>query len=505
MSYMASASSALRVSGGISGIDTDSVVKQLMEAQRAPLDKLNQNKQRVEWTRESYREISSKVVDFRQNKISSTYNLSEALNVNKAVVSGNTTAVTATATSAATGIAMKVTVEHLATKASLTGGSLTKSDGTKVTSSTTLSQLTGGSETGNYTIKINGTDVALTGKDTISSVISKINSKSEAKASATFDEIKGQLSITSKEYGGALTVDNTAGNAFASLLGLDGKTVVAAKKAEATINGTKLTFDTNVNTINGVKLNFLATSASATDFTTITNQSDATKVVDTIKAFVSSYNDLLNSMKTKVEETRYKDYAPLTTEQKKALSEEDAEAWTKKAKSGMLRGDEILKSAIQDMRAVITTGFSGKSGGTPLADLGITTGIYTEGGKLYLDEAKLTAAVEANPQGVIAAFQGTSTDRTKGVFNQLYDKLSGTLTKMYDKAGTSKTSTDLTAAFTTKSSMYKELTNFDKRISAMTTRLNQMETRYYTQFSAMESSLSKLNSQSSSLAGFFSS
>jgi len=45
----------------VSGLDTDTIVSELMEAERIPLDKLYQKKQLAEWTQEAYREISSSI------------------------------------------------------------------------------------------------------------------------------------------------------------------------------------------------------------------------------------------------------------------------------------------------------------------------------------------------------------------------------------------------------------------------------------------------------------
>lgn len=496
MSYMSAASSSIRVGGLASGIDTDSIVKQLMSAQRIPLDKLNQNKQLLEWKRDSYREINSKLVDFRQNKLS-LYKSSESLNAQKSTVTGNASAVTATATAGATGIDMSVTVNQLASKANTTGDALTTSDG-KAKTSTKLSQLTNDTGAIEYKLKVNKVEMTFQNSDSITAVISKINSNSEAKVSATFDEITGKLSITSKEFGGSVDVDPTSTFAKLAKMDTDNAVITPAKKAEVNINGTPLTFDSNVNTVNGVQLNFLSTSGTG-GASKISTQTDSSKVIETVKAFINSYNDLLSTMKSKTEETKYKDFAPLTTEQKKGLSEDEVKTWNEKSMSGLLKGDDILKSAMQDMRNVITTAL-GSVGGISLPDMGITTGTYSEGGKLYLDETKLKAAVEKNPQGIITTLQGT--DANTGVFNQLYSKLNDTVGKLADKAGTSRFNADIKAAFSTKSSMAKELKNYNNDILALTNRLNDRETRYYKQFTAMESALSKLNSQSSSLSKY---
>src|SRR5690625_1232776 len=55
----------MRINGFASGMDIDFIVKQMMMAERMPLDKLEQRKQTLEWQQEAYREVNAKFVDFR--------------------------------------------------------------------------------------------------------------------------------------------------------------------------------------------------------------------------------------------------------------------------------------------------------------------------------------------------------------------------------------------------------------------------------------------------------
>lgn len=48
------------------------------------------------------------------------------------------------------------------------------------------------------------------------------------------------------------------------------------------------------------------------------------------------------------------------------------------------------------------------------------------------------------------------------------------------------------------------LKNYNKRIDDMTQRMNDLETRYYKQYAAMEQAMSKYNAQSTSLTNFIS-
>lgn len=186
----------------------------------------------MNWTRDSYREISSKLYDFRINKLSDKYNLSSALNSNKAVVTGNTSAVKAESTSTANGIDMDVTVKQLATSTTLE----TNGVGLNKTGKTTLAELVTGKafndltdaeKEKDYTLNINGvsfssvndaTKSLFTGATSISTLVSTINADSKAGVIASFDEITGKLIIRSKTSG-APSNDPTS---------MDGKIVLGA-------------------------------------------------------------------------------------------------------------------------------------------------------------------------------------------------------------------------------------------------------------------------------------
>ncbi len=55
----------IRLSGLASGIDTETMIKQLMQAERAPVDRLSQKKQTMTWQRDAYREMNRALLDLR--------------------------------------------------------------------------------------------------------------------------------------------------------------------------------------------------------------------------------------------------------------------------------------------------------------------------------------------------------------------------------------------------------------------------------------------------------
>ncbi|HEY4431022.1 MAG TPA: flagellar filament capping protein FliD [Paenibacillus sp.] len=503
---------------GFSGMDIDSMVKSMMAAKRVPLDKLYQKKEILNWTRDSYREVSSKLYDFRINKLSDKYNLSSALNANKAVVTGNTSAVKAEAKASANGIDMEVTVDQLATKTTLETVGIGSNKSSKLTLAEVVTgkkfdQLTDSEKEKEYTLNINGVTFStkdndgneksiFNGTTSIATLVATINANSEANVNASFDEISGKLIILSKASGAPIIDDDKSKdgkielgseNTILNEVFKGVKALTLGDDAIVRINGSEeIKQKSNTFTINGVQLTLLAKSGSE-GTSKITSQTDPDNAVGTIKSFVEDYNSLLSYLNTKSNEAKYSGFTPLTEDQKKEMKESEILSWTKKAQSGLLKNDDILRSTISSMRMVITENL-GK-----LSELGITTGSYSEGGKLVLNESKLKLAISNNPQSVIDLFQGPASDPDEGLFDKLGGKLAVPLESLSKRAGTNKYSADLNSTFKEESVMGKRLKEYNTRISSMLTMLNNAETRFYKQFSAMESAMNKLQSQSNSL------
>src|SRR5690606_350529 len=114
--------------------------------------------------------------------------------------------------------------------------------------------------------------------------------------------------------------------------------------------------------------------------------SDPTKAVELIKGFVEKYNDLLDKLNAKLSEKREYDYEPLTDLQKEAMTEDEIKRWEEKAKSGLLSGDNILRSIVTGFRNAMIGAV--EDAGMTLADIGIKSNSWVDRGKLYIDEDK---------------------------------------------------------------------------------------------------------------------
>lgn len=496
-----------RISGLASGMDIDAMVKQLMKAEQKPLDKLNQQKQLMEWKRESYRETSTKLVSFLQDKLSKL-SLSSSISAQKATVTGSTEALSAVASSSASGV-LDITVERLATASRSVTLLDTDKDGKVIPfnmdGSTLLTDSALNISAG--FVKIGNANIEVTATDTIDSFVQKINNNKEAGVTALYDKNSG-LSLTSKTTGSSeIDIAPEISSAFKlkSTTGAD---------AALTVNGLAITKSSNTFDLNGVAITLKAPTNGTATRIEVTKDTD--KLVETVQSFVDAYNDVLAALNSKVSEERYKKYTPLSTEERAAMSDEEAKLWNSKAKSGMLKNDSILQETISEMRTAMLQGVDigrtegGKNKPLMLSELGITTGTYDTKGKLILDQEKLRTALEKDPDIINSFFgkQDSSTTLTNqytqqdGVFTKLKKITNVSLQKMAETAGTSRVSSDLTSTFLNTSSMGEQLTSLERRISDMTSRLNRIETNYFKKFTAMETAINRYNTQSSSLSSF---
>lgn len=271
-----------------------------------------------------------------------------------------------------------------------------------------------------------------------------------------------------------------------------GMTVYAASDAKVTVNGATVESSSNSISVNGLTLNLV--SASPGETVAITVSQDTDSVYNMVKQFVKDYNEILEALNDAYYAESARGYDPLTDEQKDAMSETEVEKWETKIKTSLLRRDNTLGSLITAMRSVMTDAVTVDGKAYSLASFGICTTNYSEKGKLHIygdqDDSegmtyddKLRAAIEEDPEKVMEVLQGIS--------KNLYDT-------MKDKMKVTELSSALT--FYNDKQLSKELKNYKEQLEKEEDRLSTIEDRYYSQFASMETALSKLSSQSSSLA-----
>lgn len=116
----------LRMTGMSSGLDTDTLISDMLRADRAKIDKVNQNNQTIQWKREDYRSITNLLRSFKDTYMdllnpSTNMRSSSAYSAFK-VTSSNSTGISATAISGAVSGSHTIKATQLATAANTTSG-----------------------------------------------------------------------------------------------------------------------------------------------------------------------------------------------------------------------------------------------------------------------------------------------------------------------------------------------------------------------------------------------
>lgn len=213
--------------------------------------------------------------------------------------------------------------------------------------------------------------------DTLSGLISKINSSS-AGVNAFFDSDTKKVTLTSKETGTALTLENDTSGFLSALNVMNMSTDVNAATdkseykgtdASFVMNGVAMTKQSNKFTLNGVTFELKSATADAEKLT-VTVKNDVDKAATKIKTFIDKYNEIVTAIQ---EQT---------------------------AKDAPLQGDSMATGIMFNLRTKLMSSVTGvDSGYSSLAMIGITA-TDSRSSLLTLDQAKLKVALDANPAEV---------------------------------------------------------------------------------------------------------
>lgn len=354
-----------------------------------------------------------------------------------------------------------------------------------------------------------------TGDAADASNISAIEGTSAFSADSIKNDISGVVSdyasVTDRTYalnGSALAgigladikVDDAGnvtvnGNADGSLP--SGMALIKASDSEILLNGATMTSSSSTVSVNGLSIDLTGLTKDGEPIT-FSVASDTDAVYNTIKNFFTEYNSLMKEMNELYNADTAKGYEPLTSEQKKEMTDDDVKLWEDKIKASLLRGDSSLGSVRSAMRNTMMSQVTYNGKTYSLASFGICTSTdYTEGGlyhiygdaddSVYADkDDKLKKALEEDPDAVV------------NVLSDIFGKLR---TTMSDKMAGSKVSSSMT--FYSDIKMKDDIKNYEKQIKEWETKLADMEDSYYSKFTAMETALAKLQSQQSSLSSLF--
>lgn len=186
----------VRMTGLISGMDTESMVKELVKANSTKVDKTKQQKQLLQWKKEAWQGLNTKLYDFYKNEVSAL-RLPSSFKAMKAV-SSNESKVTVTGGNSGANGVHTVSVKQLASSAYLTGANLKTSGKSYTTAADALTSTKFADMT-----DANGDNLGLTGKtitikagnDTVADLTFELGGEGE-NGIASIDELNAKLKAT---------------------------------------------------------------------------------------------------------------------------------------------------------------------------------------------------------------------------------------------------------------------------------------------------------------------
>lgn len=372
--------------------------------------------------------------------------------------------------------------------------------------------------------KINGKLVGAFNKDTaLETVLTSINGNADAGVKVSYSKTTNQFQFTARETGaGSLDMgDGLAKALFGGGTKEDGLDAIFSMK----VNGQELdgiSRSSNTFDVDGMSISLKGTfgaygssntlgkdniEAAKADAVSFTSSSDADKIVDTIKSMVEDYNAMVTEIKNAYstmpqQKSNGNYYEPLTEEDKADMSESSIKAYEEKAKQGLLFADRDLSALYTKLTSAIS--MSGKDG-ADLKAIGITSNYSNGLTTLSLNEEKLRAALETDPDKVRDVFSKSmaSGSSSNGLMQALkspldmYSKTQGTKGILVQKAGST-----LAPSTLYKNTLQNKLDDIDTQIEKWQDKMADQVDRYTSKFTALEKLISQMNSQSSALASF---
>jgi len=439
---------SISVGGLISGLDTNSIIDQLLTLQQKPIVKLQEQEANYQVELSAYGSMQA-VLNSLKSAMGGLDSISDLTSFS--ATSGNTELFSVSADGNATAGSYDVTVQNLAKVHKLTSEAFTETE-----------------EVGGGTIHLRlgdatAVDISVSATDTIADVAQAINhADAGVNAAVIFDGTSYFLTLTGEETGAAnlidLTVtdddeDSTDKNNLSRLVYEAAGTTnlnstQAAENSMITVDGvSNISRDTNIidDVIQGVTITL--ESAPATDNEAVlTVNRDTSAIFSKINSFVSVYNEALDLFEA------YQNYDSANEV------------------AGVLLGDATTNSIRNSLENLITNTVPGVESLSRLANLGIA--LNTEG-RLEVDSSTLNSALDNHFDDVLQFFT-QSTEGSEGFAVRMVDTLGATLNST---AGTLAARTD---------GIQNSIDDIEDQVERIEMRNLAWETRTRAQFNALE-------------------
>lgn len=194
---------AMRMTGMMSGMDTESIIQELVAAKRTKVDDVKKKQTKLEWKQDAWKELNTKLKNL-QSKYVSNMRFSTAYMKKTTKVSNSSAVSVITGENAVNGV-QSLQVKQLAKTGYLTGAEMKSANGGSLTALSKLSDLTGGNSitgSGQIKIKTGSKEVSMniTADTTISDVMNQLK---DAGLNANFDAKQQRLFVSARESGKA--------------------------------------------------------------------------------------------------------------------------------------------------------------------------------------------------------------------------------------------------------------------------------------------------------------
>ena len=455
---MSTNGSIFSVGGLASGLDTNTIVDQLMSIERQPQVRIAQQKTIETARQQALRDINTRLVNL-DSAIAGLRDVGTWGDV-QSIDSSDATRVSAVRTGGAAAGGYSIGVTRLARAQQMLQG--TAASAASADSTLTI-------QVGSGT----AVDVSLTAGDSLQTVADKINGSSGMGVYASV--VNSKLVLSGRTTGAANTISVT-GSAAADFGFAQSQ---AALDAEYTVDGVAKTSSSNTVTdaLAGVTLTLKATTASDVSVSIGAPGPDTSAVQAKVQAFIDQYNSTIEFIRGKLNE--------------KVVPNPQTDADRVK---GVLQNDSALSGLLANLRSAIADPVSGRpTASSLLSQIGVSTGASTGGalnqdaiaGKLKLDSAKLTDALTNRFADTKALLNNATGDYSTMGLSQRLDSIVN--------AWTDSSTGIISSRISSEQSTIDALT---QRSADMDVRLATREQALTAQFTAMETALSQAQSQS---------
>jgi flagellar hook-associated protein 2 len=436
---------ALTATGIGSGLDINTIVGVLVDAEKLPKEAVFDKKEKT---------IDAKVSGIGTLKSAlSTFQdalekLKDGNNINQKTVStGDSKFLTATADKTAQTGSYNIKVEQLAT--------VHKVAGTNVTDSTaTVGQ-------GSLDLSVNGQSfsVSVGAGDSLEDLAKSINDATDnvgVTATIITSDAGSRLVLNSDVEGTdnkiTLVANDTVGTGLNDMFGGANLTELQeAKPSIIYVDGQKLTSQSNEikGAVTGLTLNL--TDADVNTSSTVKIELDKEGIKENITSFVDAYNSLMKSVDK--------------------MSSYDVEKETAAA----LQGDSMIRSIESQARNLISSRVTVEGETVALYDIGITADRY---GKLSIDSTKLDKVIDND----ISSIEGLFSTETTGIAVKLDVFVEG-----YVKTG---------GLIDSRNNAYtSDKARLEDQREVFALKMEQLQDRLFKQFNAMDLVVGQLNQQ----------